>query len=309
VSASGAAPARRRLLHLLWIVPAAAVAAVLVVVAAQAIRESDAGHAFLTAFPGTSALPDWTPVGFPAWLAWQHGLTAFLLLFIVRSGWSIRYAGRPDTFWVRRNDGRIRTAGQPVRIGLQVWFHLALDALLILNGAVFYVLLFVTGQWVRVIPVHWDAVPNAVSALLQYASLHWPADDGWTNYNALQLISYGVVIFVLAPAAILTGIRLTPGFTVRLRPLDRVFPIRVARRIHVAVMVLFLAFIVVHVFLVLATGALRNLNHMYAVRDDASWAGAIVFAATVAVMVAAWFVLRPAVLRALAGTTGTIRRR
>jgi thiosulfate reductase cytochrome b subunit len=177
------------------------------------------------------------------------------------------------------------------------------------NGAVFYVLLFATGQWVRVIPVHGDAVPNALSALLQYASLHWPADDGWTNYNALQLISYGAVIFVLAPAAILTGIRLTPGFTVRLRPLDRVFPIRVARRIHVVVMVLFLAFIAVHVFLVLATGALRNLNHMYAGRDDVSWIGAIVFAATVAIMVAGWFLLRPAVLRALAGATGTIRRR
>jgi thiosulfate reductase cytochrome b subunit len=309
MTASDAAPARRRLLHLLWIVPVAALAAILIVLAAQAIRDSDAGRAFLTTYPGTSELPSWAPVGFPAWLQWQHGLTAFLLLFIVRSGWIIRTGGRPDTFWVRRNDGRIRTPGQPVRIGLQVWFHLLLDVLLILNGLVFYVLLFATGQWVRVIPVHGDAVPNAVSAALQYASLHWPSDDGWTDYNALQLIAYGAVIFMLAPLAIITGLRLTPGLTVRLRPLDRVFPLRVARRIHVVVMVLFVAFTAVHVFLVLATGALRNLNHMYAGRDDGSWVGAIVFAATVAVMAAAWFLLRPTVLRALAGAMGIIRRR
>lgn len=309
MSSPGPAPARRRLLHLLWIVPGAAAAAVLLVLAAQAIRDSEGGRAFLAAYPGTSALPSWAPVGFPAWLQWQHGLTAFLLLFIIRSGWSIRTAGRPDTFWVRRNDGRIRTVGQPVRIGLQVWFHLLLDVLLILNGLVFYVLLFATGQWVRVIPVHPDAVPNALSALLQYVSLHWPVDDGWTNYNALQLISYGAVIFVLAPLAIVTGIRITPGFAVRLRPLDRAFPLSVARRIHVIVMVLFVAFIVVHVVLVLATGALRNLNHMYAGRDDLSWAGTAVFAGTVAIMIAAWFVLRPSVLRAIAGTMGTIRRR
>ena len=304
-----AAPGRRRLLHLLWIVPAVLVAAVLVVLAAQAIRASDAGQAFLATYPGTSALPPRAPVGFPAWLQWQHGLSAFLLLFILRTGWLIRTAGRPDTFWIRRNDGRIRTAGKPVRISLQTWFHLALDVLWIANGLVFYVLLFATGQWARVVPVSWDIVPNALSAALQYASLHWPVANGWVDYNALQLLTYGGVIFVLAPLAILTGVRMVPGLAARWRPLDRVFPLAVARRIHVWVMVLFAVFIVVHVFLVLATGALRNLNHMYAGRDDESWIGAAVSAATVVAMVTAWFVLRPVVLRALAGTTGTVRRR
>jgi thiosulfate reductase cytochrome b subunit len=304
-----AAPGRRRLLHLLWVVPAVLVAAVLVVLAAQAIRASDAGRAFLATYPGASALPPWAPVGFPAWLQWQHGLSAFLLLFILRTGWLIRTTGRPDTFWTRRNDGRIRTAGKPVRISLQTWFHLALDMLWIANGLIFYVLLFATGQWARVVPVSWDIVPNALSAALQYASLDWPSADGWVDYNALQLLTYGGVIFVLAPLAILTGVRMVPGLAVRWRRLDRVFPLAVARRIHVVVMVAFVAFIAVHVFLVLATGALRNLNHMYAGRDDGSWIGALIFAATVAAMVAAWFVLRPVVLRALAGTMGTVRRR
>jgi thiosulfate reductase cytochrome b subunit len=309
MSASAAAPSRRRLLHLLWIVPAAAIAAVAVVLTAQAIRGSAGGQAFLAAYPGTSPLPHDAPVGFPAWLQWQHGLSGFLLLFILRTGWLIRTAGRPDTFWVRRNDGRIRTAGRPVRISLHVWFHLALDVLWILNGLVFYVLLFASGQWMRIVPVSWDVVPNALSALLQYASLHWPSANGWVDYNALQLLTYGGVVFVLAPLAILTGVRMVPGLAMRWRRFDRVLPLAVVRRIHVWVMVLFVVFIVVHVFLVLTTGALRNLNHMYAGRDDESWIGAIVFAATVAVMVAAWFVLRPATQRAIAGTMGTVRRR
>jgi thiosulfate reductase cytochrome b subunit len=189
------------------------------------------------------------------------------------------------------------------------WFHLSLDVLWVVNGLVFYVLLFATGQWMRIVPVHWDVIPNALSAALQYASLDWPAANGWVDYNALQLVTYFAVVFVLAPLAVLTGLRLTPGLAARWRRFDRVLPLRVARGIHVVVLVLVVVFVAVHVFLVLATGALRNLNHMWAGRDDASWIGALVFAGFVVVCAVGWFALGPPVLRALAGTTGTVRRR
>lgn len=300
---------RRRWIHRAWIVPVALVVAALVVLAAQWIRATPGGQSFLASYPGRSALPSWAPVGFPLWLQWQHGLAAFLLLFIIRTGWIVRTAGRPDTFFTRTNTGLLRTKGKPVRISLQLWFHLVLDALWALNGVAFYVLIFTTGQWVRIVPTRWDVLPNAASAGLQYASLNWPTEDGWVNYNALQLLSYFAVVFLLAPLAILTGIRMAPGLSGWWRRFDRVYPLSLARRLHLPVMVLFVAFIVVHVFLVLATGALRNLNHMYAGRDDESWVGAAVFGVFVAVCVAAWFALRPAVLRLLAGTMGTVRRR
>jgi hypothetical protein len=74
-------------------------------------------------------------------------------------------------------------------------------------------------------------------------------------------------------------------------------------------MIYFVAFIVVHVFLVLATGALRNLNHMYAGSDDVSWIGFWVFAASVAVMVGAWFLARPLFLRPIASLMGKVTNR
>jgi len=58
-------------------------------------------------------------------------------------------------------------------------------------------------------------------------------------------------------------------------------------------MVWFLFFIAVHVTLVLTTGALRNLNHVYAVRDDASWVGFALFAASMAVIVVLWVAATP----------------
>ena len=64
----------------------------------------------------------------------------------------------------------------------------------------------------------------------------------------------------------------------------------------------------VHVTLVLVTGALRNLNHMYAARDDYTWWGAGIFAISLIVMAAAWVAVRPAILSSLAGLTGSVRR-
>jgi hypothetical protein len=73
-------------------------------------------------------------------------------------------------------------------------------------------------------------------------------------------------------------------------------------------MLWFVGFTLVHVILVFATGALRNLNHMYAARDDDGWVGFWIFAGSVAVMAAAWVAARPPVLRAMAATMGTVTR-
>jgi hypothetical protein len=298
---------RSRWFRLVWIAPALVVGLLIVVVAAIGIRSLPAVQDFLVTYPGSTPLPADAPVGIPAWLGWQHFLNMFFLLFIVRTGWVIRQGVRPSVFWMRRNDGRLRTKNPPIRIGLPLWFHLSVDALWVLNGIVFVVLLFSTGQWMRIVPTSWGVIPNAVSAGLQYLSLNWPTEHAWVNYNSLQLLSYFATVFLAAPLALITGIRIAPGFAARLRPLDRVFPTRAARTIHFLVMIYFVAFVVVHVTLVLATGALENLGVMYAASDDAGWAGFWIFAASLVVLAAGWIAARPAVLTAIAGRTGTVR--
>ena len=264
-------------------------------------------QSFLGHYPGTTSLPESAPVGIPAWLAWQHGLNAFFIFFIIRTGWQIRRGGRPTTYWQRHNSGLIRTKRPPTRLGLNVWLHLTFDSLWVLNGVLFYVLLFATGQWLRLVPVTWTVFPHAVSAALQYASLDWPMEDGWVNYNALQTLSYFLVVFVAAPLALLTGLRLSPSWTSR--RLSALFPLRVARTVHVAVMIFFIGFITVHVFLVLTTGALRNLNHMFAAQQSDSWLGFAIFAGALVVTILLWAAARPRVMRALAALTGTVTHR
>ncbi|MEV7132157.1 cytochrome b/b6 domain-containing protein [Arthrobacter sp. NPDC093128] len=289
---------------------AIAVVAVLLVlvVAARCLRELSPVQDFLSVYPGESPLPAGAPVGLPAWLGWQHFLNSLLILLIIRSGWQVRTSPRPPAYWTRNNTGLVRTKEKPAKISLNLWFHLTLDALWILNGIIFFVLLFATGQWMRVVPTSWDVFPNALSALLQYASLNWPLENGWNNYNSLQLLSYFTTIFIAAPLAILTGLRISGAWPKNATGLNRAYPLEAARAVHLPVMIYFVAFIIVHVTLVLATGAVRNLNHMYAATDDGGWTGLWIFAGSLAFMATAWWLARPIFLRPLASLMGKVSR-
>ncbi|ALE92743.1 hypothetical protein AOC05_11235 [Arthrobacter alpinus] len=263
---------------------------------------------FMTTYPGQSELPAGAPVGLPAWLGWQHFLNMFFILLIIRSGWQVRTTKRPAAHWIRNNKGLVKTKGNPTKISLDLWFHLSLDALWVLNGAIFIVVLFATGQWLRIVPTSWDVFPNAISAGLQYLSLDWPTDDGWVNYNGLQLLTYFITVFIAAPLAIATGLRMSGAWPKNATTLNKIYPITAARALHFPVMLYFVGFIVVHVTLVLATGALRNLNHMYASSNEVNWWGFGIFAASLVVMAGAWFLAQPLFLRPIASLTGKVSK-
>lgn len=281
----------------------------IVVLLARFALASGPGREFLAAFPGEYPLPEAAPVGIPVWLNWSHFLNGFFLLFIIRTGWQVRREKRPAAFWSPRNNKKRR-------ISLALWFHQAVDVLWIANGVVFVVLLFATGQWMRIVPTSWEVFPNALSAALQYASLDWPTENGWVNYNSLQQLSYFAITFVAAPLAIVSGVRLSGVWPKDAERLNRLYPAEWARKVHFPVMVFFVGFIVVHVALVLATGALRNLNHMYAARgsvDPGAYTsdptGLLIFVTSLLVMAAGWVAARPRVLVPLARLFGDVKQR
>lgn len=286
----------------------ALVALAVAIVVAQWWRDTSAGAPFIETYPGSVAPPPGTPTGFPAWLSWTHALNAFFLLFIVSSALHVRAGTRPPAFVTRRNRW-LRTRSAPKRLGLHTWWHLVVVTLWIATGLVYVTLLLVSGHWARIVPTEWSVIPNAVSAGLQYLSLEWPAHTSWAYYNALQVLFYGATVFVAAPLALATGLRLSPVWPQRWMrnhgPLSDAW----ARQTHSLVLWFYLGFTVVHVGLVLLTGARRNLNAMYLGVDDAeSWLGAIVFAVSVVVMAAAWVLLRPPAQVAIAERVADVRR-
>jgi len=301
---------RSRWFNLLWLLPIGFVILIVAVAIAQGLRGTEPVQRFIAEHPGTvKPAADPSP-GLPGWVGVQHFLNLFLLIFIIRSGVQI-LSDHPRLYWTRHSTpGRDwfrvqkpvpadplwtakkdsislpRQVGLPgIRhsIGLARWWHLGVDTLWLLNGLVFYVLLFATGQWARLVPTSWDVFPNEASVLIQYLSLNWPTENGWVAYNGLQLIAYFITVFIAAPAALITGLGMSPALSTRFTRVSRLLSIQTARSLHFLVLAWFLFFILIHVTLVFTTGLLRNLNHIYAARDQASWAGFWVFAASMAV--------------------------
>lgn len=297
-----------RVLRFAWTVAAVLAALVLSVLLARWLRTLPAVADFVARYPGQSEPPASAPTGIPAWLAWQHFLNAFFLVFIVRSGLLVRTTRRPKGHWQRRSKRR----GKTTRISLDLWLHLAVDILWVLNGLVFVVLLFATGQWMRIVPTSWDVFPQALSAGLQYLSLDWPLHSGWAGYNGLQLLAYFVTVFLAAPLALVSGLRMSPGWPAgssgAAGVLGRLVPMKAARAVHFPVMIYFVGFVLVHVTLVLATGARANLNHMFAARNDDGWLGLVFFAVAAVLMVAAWALAKPAFTQPVAALTGKVTR-
>src|SRR5699024_6353163 len=106
----------------------------------------------------------------------------------------------------------------------------------VLNGLVFYVLVFATGHWHRIVPTSWDVFPNALSTAIQYASLDFPAEHSWVAYNGLQQLAYFLTVFVAGPLALLTGLGMSPALSTRFKKLSRLLSIQVARSLHFLVM-------------------------------------------------------------------------
>jgi len=314
----------QRWINVLWLLPIVFVLLVIGVAVAQAFRELPAVQDFLVRYPGIPRSAMAVTSGFPVWLRLLHFLNLLFMTFIVRAGVQI-LADHPRLYWKRDctpgtewfrfqkavPTGRIWTAkddsvtlpawlgipGIRHSIGLARWWHFSITLLWMINGVVFYVLLFTTGQWLRLVPTTWEVFPNAVSTALQYLSLRFPADHSWTHYNSLQQLAYFITIFIAAPTSILTGLMQSPAISNRSGGFGRALNRQRARSIHFLAMWWFLLFILAHVTLVFITGARVNLNMMWAGVNDGSWSGFAFFTPALLLLIVTWWWASPFTLR------------
>lgn len=267
-----------------------------------------------------------TAQGFPPWLRVTHYVNFLFLILLIRSGlqiladhprlyWNVHCT--PGTEWLRLTPvevpkDRVWTAKEDARylspwiglpgyrhtIGMARHWHFLSVLFWVGNGLLYAFLLFGTGQWRRLVPTSWQIVPDAWAYFVHYVTFHLPPElDTFSRYNALQQLSYFVVVFILAPLAMLTGLSMSPALTNRFKwypslPANR----QVGRSIHFLILCAFVAFVVVHVAMVLLTGFVRNMNHIVVGVSDTKLVGfylglvgiGVVFAVNVLANWTAW---------------------
>jgi sulfoxide reductase catalytic subunit YedY len=261
-----------------------------------------------------------SPHGFPLWVRYGHFFNFLFVMLLIRSGLSIlmdhprlyfndhctpgsewiRFTPIPvprDRLWTAKDDARyisplVATPGYRHTVGVARAWHFINIHGFIITGIIFAILLFTTDQWRRIVPTSPVVLVQAWNTWVHYATFHLPAEpNGFYGYNALQQIAYFAVFFVFGFVAILTGIAMSPAIVNRFPMYPRLFGGRqAARSIHFLTMVGFLAFLVVHVTLVIMTGFARNMNHIVMGTDDASKAGMFWGFVGIGLIIATWIV-------------------
>jgi thiosulfate reductase cytochrome b subunit len=149
--------------------------------------------------------------------------------------------------------------------GWSRYLHFEAAWVVVLAGVVYAVYGFSKGHFRRdVLPAKADLAPTTLRReIARHARVWWPSDDDARSYNVLQRLAYSVVIFVLFPLIIWTGLDMSPAFT-------SVFPRAVtilggrqsARTLHFAVTILLVAFLIVHVAMVYFAGFRERMGSM-----------------------------------------------
>jgi thiosulfate reductase cytochrome b subunit len=97
----------------------------------------------------------------------------------------------------------------------------------------------------------------------EHARLRFPTGVAALKYNVLQKIAYGVVLFILLPLMVITGLAMSPGSDAAVPLLTEIFGGRqTARSLHFLAAWGLVAFIVIHLVMVMLAGPFNEVRSM-----------------------------------------------
>jgi thiosulfate reductase cytochrome b subunit len=154
-------------------------------------------------------------------------------------------------------------------------WHFFFAWLFAINGAVYLIAGLVSRHFRRdLLPATSELAPKHLAhEVVTHAKLQFPKGEAARRYNVLQKLSYMGVAFVLLPLMVLTGLTMSPGMDSAFHVLLDIFGGRPsARSLHFICASLLVAFVVVHIVMVLVSGVWNNLRSMitgkYAIEVD-----------------------------------------
>jgi len=257
-------------------------------------------------------------LSFPGWLRLTHFINLLFIGLLIRSGIQILAAhprfywrddSNPDKAWLALTrkkipDDKLYTSmddevsvspllAQPGKknLGLGRHWHFFVIIFWLLNGVIYVVLLFTTGEWARLIPTSWEIFPRAWNTLLIYLSLHIPPVSDFRPYDPLQQLAYAAVVFLLAPFMLLTGATMSPAIEARFPWYLKLFGGRQSgRSLHFLSMLAFVAFIIVHTALVLIVRFQDNIRNIVFGTLNSSFSLAVLIAVLALLFVLAVYI-------------------
>jgi len=155
-------------------------------------------------------------------------------------------------------------------------WHFFFAWLFVLNGLVYWLVGLGGGHIVKdLAPTRRDLAPrNLWHEIVTHAKLRFPKGEEARHYNVLQKGAYLAVVLILLPLMVLTGLTMSPGVDAGAPWLVVLFGGRqTARTIHFLTAFTLVGFVLLHVFMVVASGTWNNIRSMitgrYAIQPGA----------------------------------------
>lgn len=141
---------------------------------------------------------------------------------------------------------------------LAAWFLAAAGAIYLGAG-------LVTRHFRRhLVPRRGEWTGEAIARELRdHARLRIPAATGGPSYGLLQKSAYSAVVFIALPFAAVTGLAMSPALSASVPFLPAVFGgVQSARTLHFASFAVLVAFLVVHLVMIVKSGFARQIRAM-----------------------------------------------
>ncbi len=154
-------------------------------------------------------------------------------------------------------------------------WHFFFAWLFVVNGLIYMAYGLLARHFSRdLLPTKDELAPAHLGQeIADHARLRFPKGEKARHYNVLQKLTYLLVIFVALPVMIATGLTMSPGFDAFAPWLLDLFGGRQsARTLHFITASSLVAFVVVHVAMVLVSGVFNNMRSMitgrYAIQTE-----------------------------------------
>jgi thiosulfate reductase cytochrome b subunit len=144
-------------------------------------------------------------------------------------------------------------------------WHFFFAWLFVTNGLIYWLAGLISGHIRKdLIPSKSDVKPrNIWHEVVTHAQLKFPKGEEARHYNVLQKGAYLAVVLILLPLMVLTGLCMSPGFDAAAPWLVDFFGGRQsARTIHFLTASGIVGFVLLHLFMVVASGTWNNIRSM-----------------------------------------------
>ena len=154
--------------------------------------------------------------------------------------------------------------GEPALALARDW-HFLMAWLFVANGAIYLLFGVISGHFRRDLAPAADQlrVRHVLADIWDHVRLRAPRGEAARRYNVLQKLAYLVVVFLLLPIMVLSGLTMSPAVTAAVPSLLDLFGGRQsARTLHFLVANLLVLFVLVHMVEVFLAGVVNGMRSM-----------------------------------------------